>query len=269
MNLTSQKPVFILGVGAQKSATSWVYAYITQNTSIVNFGQHKEYHVWDAVFNPYGLFEPLKFSKESIDPKDLYKFHMQTVSGWYESYFKNLIRNGIRITGDMSPTYCALKAEHFKHVKDILEAAEFDVKVIFLMRDPVERCWSAARMLSAINKNPDPVAEFSKAYKDPYFAIRTHYEKTLDAIQSVFIPSSIFVGIYEELFTNDNIKKLSDFVGIDYNPAFKKRKANPTAYTELPESLQKDCYNYYKNTYLEIYNRYPQTKTLWKNYDNT
>ena len=49
----------------------------------------------------------------------------------------------ISMTGDISPGYSILKAVHLGNIRKFLENAGFAVKVIFIMRDPIERNWSA------------------------------------------------------------------------------------------------------------------------------
>ena len=44
------KPVFVLGLGAQKAGTSWLHRTLSKNDN-VNLGFEKEYHVWDYVFS--------------------------------------------------------------------------------------------------------------------------------------------------------------------------------------------------------------------------
>lgn len=44
---------------------------------------------------------------------------------------------------DITPSYSMLSAGDFAIVRDGLEAKGFDVKVVFLMRDPLERLWSS------------------------------------------------------------------------------------------------------------------------------
>ncbi len=42
---------FLLGLGNQKCATSWLHKYLSQNTNF-DGGFAKEYHIWDALDIP-------------------------------------------------------------------------------------------------------------------------------------------------------------------------------------------------------------------------
>lgn len=142
---TNNKPIFILGVGAQKGGTSWLYNYIKKNPH-ANMGYRKEYHIWDAKFKPDYFRSFIANPKEDEGEGHKLRRKMQTIDGAYEEYFKSLIEKDIYITGDITPSYSGLDAEHYSIIKERIEAAGFSIRVIFLMRDPVARCWSAARM---------------------------------------------------------------------------------------------------------------------------
>ena len=89
--MRSEKPVFILGVGAQKSGTSW-FCQQLQKSPQIDMGAHKEYHVWDKVYA-----HELRLS-ERVEPKpDKETAHMalqrlmRTHEGTYEAYFINSV----------------------------------------------------------------------------------------------------------------------------------------------------------------------------------
>lgn len=139
-----EQPIFILGVGAQKAGTSWFHAQLTRCPR-VNMGALKEYHVWDARF--VELAGNFLFGRDvgTLSSRAL-RATMQWCDGAYERYFARLIDGDTRWTGDITPSYSMLRAEHFRAVKARLENAGFSVKVVFFMREPVERNWSALRM---------------------------------------------------------------------------------------------------------------------------
>jgi len=60
---------------------------------------------------------------------------------WYENIFQRPIAKG-RIIGDITPEYCAIGDEGIRYVRHLLGG----VKLIWLVRDPVERALSQVRM---------------------------------------------------------------------------------------------------------------------------
>jgi hypothetical protein len=148
----SKQPIFVLGVGAQKAGTTWLHSYLEQS-SLTNMGLLKEYHIWDAVFlKAYNYYKISDAEKKQGKKKNL-RFRMQNHENAYVKYFSRLVSENTPLTGDISPSYNALTAESLSFIKLKMEAAGFRVKLVFLMRDPVKRCWSAARMVMGRGEN--------------------------------------------------------------------------------------------------------------------
>ena len=100
----------------------------------------KEYHIWDAKF--IESCSVMRMGLKNFKPSKSFfvRYMMQNISGFYEYYFNSITSNRLDITGDITPAYCGLSRDKLALVKAKMECAGFKVKVIFLMRDPVERC---------------------------------------------------------------------------------------------------------------------------------
>jgi len=264
-----QKPIFILGCGAQKSGTSWLFEQLIES-SIVNMGLTKEYHVWDAVFSDLGK-EFIVHLKKNESEKSRLKRLMQTIPGVYETYFANLITSNIRYTGDITPAYAMLCSDDFLKIKLRLETAGFLVKVIFLMRDPCERNWSALRMLQR-DQLQDGVeisdetlnSWFVNTYTSPEMIARTKYNKTVTELYKSFDADQIYIGFFESLFTNSSVKKLSNFLNLDLSYVNLHVKINASKKICLDPLLRTSCREFYKDVYEFCAHKYPETKILWK-----
>lgn len=226
------KPIFILGLGVQKAGTTWVHSYLRQYDE-VNFGRMKEYHIWDAL--NIGTCSNFKINpnKAISSRQSLIQFLMQNFSISYWSYFRRLVqKDSVRITGDITPSYSGLSKDRLDFIRHNLALKNFNVKFIFLVKDPVERCWSAVRMKrrnqERIGEAPKKTeeAELSLYYKTKEAAFRTDYVSTLTNIESVFKKEDCFLATYESLFTNTEITRLSNFLGVKSFPSFSTRKTN-------------------------------------------
>ena len=149
---------FILGVGCQKGGTTWLRSQLHRHETC-DFGFQKEYHVFDRLYDLPKF--STKFNKNSLkikykdlnlpnknDPSSYQREHFLLDPQNYYDYFESLFLNNkiLSTTGDVTPAYAGLPIEAFKKLKEKLEEKQFKVKVIFLMRDPIERIWSHARM---------------------------------------------------------------------------------------------------------------------------
>ena len=264
----NNQPVFILGLGAQKAGTSWLYKQLSQISS-VNFGVLKEYHIWDALH----IEHCSRWIVDNVldnNPLEILRYLMQKSEDAYERYFFGLIDEKTRLTGDITPSYAALNTNQLKEVKQRLENIGFIVKVIFLMRDPVARNWSALRFYNrqAINKGSISVSElvdqFEKFYSSQGVTDRVSYDKTIPAIYGAFDRANIFISFYETLFTEHTMNQLSKFLDIDISEFDASEKINATKSIDLPKDHYDRCREYFSGIYTFCEKEFPETKRLWK-----
>lgn len=261
--------MFVLGVGAQKGGTTWLRRQL-QKDPHSNMGCKKEYHIWDAIYVDHskGYFASPK--KKEL-PIRAFRRLMQTQKGIYEAYFQSLITKRIRLTGDITPAYACLNESHFVHVKQLLDDAGFAVKVVFLMRDPVDRNWSSLRMRQRERgkrgreiSDSELIGMFPSFYSDPANVDRTRYDRTVRALRNAFDEDDIYFGIYENLFSKDQIGLLSKFLGADLSRADVSERVNSSKPLALPEEERMACRQYFSEVYDFCFREFPQTRQLWK-----
>jgi hypothetical protein len=268
------KKTFYLCVGAQKSGTTWLSKYLAQYSNF-NFGKIKEYHIWDGIYLEECQEYKVKLTKDLIkfksiiplpSPVSLLRYYLQNFHGAYENYFSSLIKNDINATGDFTPSYSGLSEIHFREIKTKLESVGFEVKVIFLMRDPYERCWSAVRMNKRNDKTQaDDSSLLQLKYQQPHCIIRTNYKHTILELEKVFDTSNIYYGIYEEMFSPKCIEQISAFCKVAPNFSFTGEKFNISPKSEeIPIQLKSEIIDFYKDVYDFCEIRFPQVSTLWK-----
>ena len=270
---------FILGVGAQKAGTTWLHKYLKLSPHF-NPGLMKEYHIWDALFidscskylikdNAEPRVDNVVFPLEIASREDILTLrgHIQSDSIPYEQYFAQLMYGEFNSTGDITPAYAGLHAHTYAQIKTRLESAGFKVKVVFLMRDPVERCMSAIRMRIRKRQSGEVAELLRVAYRSERISLRTNYHRTIVEIEKVFDPRDIYFGIYEEMFSAVNIEKLSQFCGVPTNLAGGAKMVNAgNDRAPIDFELAKEISDFYSDVYDFCGNRFPQTKLLWKSH---
>ena len=158
-----------LGIGAQKSGTTWLYENLRQHPDLY-LTREKEIEYFDHHFH-----RSLNFYSE--------KFRAGTG----------------KLKGEISPSYGYLHKSRIKFIRAILP----DVKLIFLMRNPVERIWSHAFMSlvkhtgRALDEVPD--AEFYAYFKRSWVVRASNYPAMLDNWLSVFPREQMYLGLYDEI----------------------------------------------------------------------
>ncbi len=269
------RKIFILGLGAQKAGTTWLHQELNRSPD-TNMGELKEYK---ALRNPEEtiikqikgwrkdkkrLMQALGMNQNPSFPEFLQlssnqkQILMSVKNKYYFQYFQSLVRedNTVKATGDISPHYCILNQRTLRHAKKKLEKYGFDVKLIYLMRDPVERVWSQLRMIRRKQTNRLICNHATEAESlEAYFAIdrfarNTRYEKTVSVIEKVFDPADIFYDFYENLFKRSTLSRLSQFLQITLSdPDFKTKINSSPKNEELSLELREKMANEYKDTY--------------------
>lgn len=269
---------FILGVGCQKGGTTWLHRQLKKSNN-VNLGCFKEYHVFDSIYTPdiydgakqhlASLNNALTDRPGQVPPWRILKrlLFIKDVSSYY-SYFDYLWARDseISIVGDITPSYCALKAEHLRVIKKNLESLDFEVKVVFFMRDPVERIWSVVRMANRDNAKKNTIQNLNEdaqvlgIYNKSHTEFRTRYDKTLQNLEQVFSSDNIYCCLYEDLFLPVSIAKLARFIGIDESLFDTKEYFNATEKKHpLSASTIKEVAIYYSSVYNYVGKRFPVT----------
>ncbi len=234
-------------------------------------GGVKEYHVWDGLLQPqlFPEFDSRKQQEGTENLSDLSR-EFQKNPRSYARYFYELVQES-EITGDITPSYCGLSKNDFRLVRRMLRRGGFRPKVVFLMRDPAQRCWSASRMFARNEamrggqewSHEQLVAHFSQVFSSDHYQVRTKYQQTLNSLDRAFRPNEVYLGFYEDMFELSQVERLALFLGVPINPDESKRIRNSSPSVDLPMDMYKECHAFYRDTYEYCWDRFPKTRVLW------
>ncbi|WP_172330749.1 sulfotransferase [Mangrovicoccus sp. HB161399] len=146
---------------------------------------------------------------------------------------------------DFTPSYATCDRTVFGFMDSLADNARF----VFIMRDPIDRLWSQARMASKNILNRNDGADFEKAahralkhYLGNYQAAtlpRSNYMRTIAELEAAVPRDRIQYLFYETLFTDDAVRKFCDFAGIDFVPADFGHRSNEGTGLDMPGSVRK------------------------------
>jgi len=240
----------ILGVGAQRCGTTWLHDYLSGHPQIFA-SPIKEMHFFDAHL---GVQDKEKWTskfdgrlqrfarRDSVgDARELRtaleeRAKMHDDPSTYLEYFSS--RAGDKpFLCEITPSYGLLSAEQFKWVKDFFAPSGVTLKLVFLMRDPIDRHRSFAQLRA---RGSGRSVDFLRSLSLNQAVARGRYDLVLERLRSVFEPEQIITAFYEDIFANPDIhlRKIMDRVGIEYiEPKIAERKnAAPPRETPLTES---------------------------------
>ena len=277
---------FMLGAGCQKGGTTWLHQYLAASPQCAP-GYRKEYHVFDSVDLPseewmrdkiLGMAQDELAKLQRGEPADSAQLHRASMCAdpeVYFDYFAGLLRARprTRLTGDLTPDYGMLSAERIANIKAGFDRRGIRTVSVFLMRDPVERIYSQIRMQKTRRPRrfPDSAEDMVlKLYDEPKYELRTRYDQTIRALDSVFDADHVYYGFYERLFDEAEIQKICDLAGIDFrDPNFDRRANASQAKSDagLPDDVVRTVAHHYRDVYTAVAERFEidNLPELWPN----
>ena len=200
-----------LGIGSQKAGTSWLHANLRQHPEI-STPPLKELHYFDI---PQQSPIILHLGQNSASGRrarlalPLLRRHPQWTlrylcrfrnDQWYASLFSPAAG---QICGESTPDYAPLAPHMIARVHALMPEA----RLIYLLRDPVERIWSQAKMWTQkrLHRHIDSLAEaelhdlINQNWHK--FYARSDYLSTLANWQSYYAPERIWIGFFEQVTT--------------------------------------------------------------------
>lgn len=161
-----------LCIGAQKAGTSWLHAQLSAHPGVA-FPLGKEGHYWDWV-------------QAGRRPDDV---------AWYLRRFSDV--SGKRL-GDMTPAYAGLDPRYIEQIRTHFP----EVRILMLLRNPVDRAWSAARMVAEFAQLADDECSdewLLTVLRSRDCVERGDYEAIIRRWRAVFSQEQLLLLFYEDL----------------------------------------------------------------------
>ncbi|WP_259074572.1 sulfotransferase [Salinibacter ruber] len=264
-----EQAIQFLGIGAARSGSSWLWKQLRLHDEIW-MPPVKELHYFDRSLSypsPSYLasdsaFKRL-FGRESRNRqfrrrlfkelvKDVVWFRPSNLSWtcryflepcsieWYKSLFE---KGGSRLKGEITPAYSILEQE------DVVSIAESfpDLKVLFLIRNPIYRAWSHAKYDYTTGKISDleNVNEVKILVDKPVQELRSDYLRTYQIWAEVFGKDQVYVGFYDRIEEDPEglLTEIGDFLGISspeslFSPQDSQRRVNASKSTKIPKQVR-------------------------------
>lgn len=245
-------------IGAQKAGTTWL-ARMLQTHPDLFLTPVKEIHYFDHI---RGITEHLSRAKRRSRYR---KYHQRMWTqwrrfgvhrsqwAWYRDYMKNPIndewyaslfrhRGARKFAGEVTPEYAILGRDGLGHLKTLAP----QVRVLFIMRNPVTRAWSQAlhqcraRGLDAARQSPDALVAM---LAEPRFQALGDYMTTLDDMAAVFRQDQTLELFYEDMHQDRlaALEQVCRFIGIGFEPRYFSelgRRFNRSQEAALPDAVR-------------------------------
>jgi hypothetical protein len=246
----------LICVGGMRCGTSWLYHYLAALPGVA-VSPIKEVHFFNAKFPVNSLtdMDALALKRLGIhagrkgDPvkyllgAPMYQASIDRAQMIYDdmAYFGHFARISTPETAtlcDITPAYAAIGQPGFQYIRTFVAGHGLRPKILFIMRDPVERLWSQLRHMQTLNPAAGAAQRWREALRSAPIMARANYRATVEALDASFSEADVLYLFYEDLFTEAALRRLCGFAGAPYRPGRAAERANANA---LEQDLPADA----------------------------
>jgi len=197
-------PDFIIA-GAMKSGTTYLHYILNEHEKIFIPLEETGFFDIDDIEQHLDFFILNSDQWITLD----YEKHLSEYLLWYTSFFED--SNQGQMIGEDSTTYMASEKAPSR-IKELIP----NVKLIFIMRDPVERAYSHYWHLVRIGRT---FYNFEKTlqYRPERLLQRSFYKRQVERYKKYFLSGNMKYIIFEEFIKSPQkiIDEILDFLGLD------------------------------------------------------
>jgi hypothetical protein len=248
-------PDFLV-IGAQRAGTTWIHLLLRQHKSL-----------WLPPVKELHYFDKPEVTRTISDDKELRRvillalyapslWHFPYLLGtrsqeWYEGLFARARTKGL-VTGEITPAYATLDETVWRRVR----AMNKDIKLIFVMRDPVDRVWSSLNNTAKKNRL-DGELTLATALKRAHSSgptLRSDYPDTIRRLETVFPSQQLHFCFFDDLRSRpaEFARGLLNFLGVDAGDVSKLLPAEPVNVVATNKPIPAEFERAMAGTYLPL-----------------
>lgn len=258
----TEMPTVLFCVGATKAGTSWLYRHLSQHPDC-HLRSIKELHYFDMIeHGTYRRFrtrlrERVALLKSAIaagDARPAQRRQLHDALAWKDvigaetvnpaAYLGYLCegRGTKPLVADITPAYALLPEARLQQMAALAPQTRF----LYLLRDPVSRLWSQARMLAARRSGGqgDFGALAAQMLDGMLEAIRNglpdreDYIGAITRLRNAIAPDRLLIQLQDEMMSVPGLSRLHGFLGIVDVPGDFDRRVHEGAPLDMPDDLR-------------------------------
>ena len=249
-----------LGAGAMKAGTTWLYAVLSRHPEI-HFSYEKEVHYFYAravrsdVLSDRARLRNVEQKYLRFDPERTNPAALRARFRWIANYLDNPVDDHwYRMlctalpdgawAADFSNLYALLPSSEWRRIRSKVG----ELRVIYTLRDPVERLWSHAKFHLRITGQADAIAQWPpermEAFvRQPFIWENAEYGAALRRMRDALPEDALRVIVHEALHGDERagLAEIEAFLGIahqDYPEDLRSRRVNPTSAEPVPPAFR-------------------------------
>lgn len=248
-----------LNAGAMKAGTTWLYSILREHPDLY-FTYEKEIHFWsDYTLHSNTLSAKNRIQKAKTvignnqNEENIRKF--EQLVQWYAKFLAKDInlqwyadlfsfnRKAQAYNCDFSNLTCHMNDEGWKLVRHVAK----EVKVIYILRDPVSRLWSHIKFHHQFVGQQEDFTTWSAGKFEAFISSHfiwpnCEYARWIDIMKRNLSEDEFKIFYFEDLVSRpvQELRKLEDFLGIsnmDYSKLELDKPINASKKIEMPEAF--------------------------------
>lgn len=274
----------LLCVGAQKSGTTWLHAQLKDHPQIC-FSNVKEIHYFNTLHKGSVLLarrkvnrleKLIKNNRMGLERyfanlsagKPVNKGLQQLLSpvddNWYIRQFPKKKNN---ICADFTPEYALLPDAGFENIKRVSK----NQKIIFIMRDPIDRAKSAIRYFyetQGKDINSIDIEQLKNLATSDLIIQMSSYDYTIKHLDKHFAANDVLYLFFEKVMEDKQtgIDQVTDFLGISpiqNNEQQLEKKVNVTARHDFSDEVNNLISSRLEQTYSFLGEKFKALPENW------
>lgn len=287
----TREPTFLFGVGATKAGTSWLYDHLAGHPDC-HLRSLKELHYFDTLESGRFLRQERQVAGKLAEYRQLLAGRLGPLrrrkaeakrrdhEAWLGvigkrqadlAAYKTYLTDGLgqkRLVADVTPAYALLPVARLHQMAGIAT----DVRFLYLLRDPVARLWSQARMIA--RRAVGDVAEFPARATAEMRALldriaagtreREDYAGIITRLRAAVAPERLMLMLQDEMLTRPGLARLCAFLGIRVAPADFDKRVLEGASLPLAEDLRARAQGLLRPQYEFVARLFPDLPESWR-----
>ncbi len=248
-------------IGAPRAATTWLHQALSLHPDVF-LPKRKEIHFYDEA--AAGEVE----TGGDLRWHDSFTFDVQDPAHlrWYWFQFRAA---GERLAGDFTPLYSTLSAERVRLVRQQIPA----LRIIYILRNPVERAWSGLRKSVWYQKGSDFLESTSTEWAleqvmHPTVLLRGNYPRAIENWEAAFPAGQILYLFHDDIDAGPvaALDRVQDFLGISATPraaAAGGQRVNSAPAQTMPRAVRDRLNDYYREQIAVLERRFDRNLSHW------
>ena len=249
-------------IGAPRAATTWLHQALSSHPDVF-LPKRKEIHFYDeAAAGEVETGGDLRWHDSfTFDPKD--PAHLR----WYWYQFRAA---GERQAGDFTPLYSTLSAKRVRLVRQQIPA----LRIIYILRNPVERAWSGLRKSVWYQKGSDFLESTSADWAleqvmHPTVLLRGNYPRAIENWEAAFPAGQMLYLFHDDIDAGPvaALDRVQEFLEITATPrgavAAGGERVNSAPAQAMPRAVRDRLNDYYREQIAALERRFDRNLSHW------